>query len=192
MVQDVKPLPIEQRRGFVFTGRLVTLKRVDRLIQIYAQLPETIRKDNPFYIVGDGYCRESLEQQVLELGLSNQVIFMGNRPNSEMMNIVSSKRILLMASTTEGFPTSIAEAYSVGIPAVSTAVGSVATVVENNVNGYYVSKDFEDKDYLKCIRTILDDYPRFANAALESAKLFDAEKVTKGLIKDFYQILNKQ
>ena len=192
LIQDVKPLPIEQRKGFVFTGRLVTLKRVDRLIQIYSQLPEPIRKENPFYIVGDGYCREALEQQVTRLGLTNQVIFMGNKPNNEMMDIVSSKRVLLMASTTEGFPTSIAEAFSVGVPAISTAVGSVTSVVENNVNGFYVPKEFDDREYIEYLKTILDNYPRFVDATLESVKLFCAEKVTKGVINDFYQILNNQ
>ena len=189
LIQNVKPLPIEQRKGFVFTGRLVNLKRVDRLIDIYSKLPDNIRNDNPFYIVGDGYCRTQLEEQTVRLGLRNQVIFMGSRPNNEMMEIVNSKRILLMASTTEGFPTSIAEAFSVGVPAISTNVGSVATVVENNKNGFYVEKEFEDADYIRHITTILEDYPRFAQAALDTAKLFNAEHVTKGVIADIESML---
>lgn len=191
LIQDVKPVPIEERKGFVFTGRLVSLKRVDRLIGIYSKLPALIRKDNPFYIIGDGYCQTALEQQVKDLGLTGQVIFMGNLPNTEIMKVVSTKRILLMASTTEGFPTSIAESFSVGVPAVSTAVGSVASVVENNVNGFYVPKDFDDSDYIQCIETILDNYPRFVNSALECSKLFDAERVTKSVIADIYNLLNE-
>lgn len=190
LIQDVKPVPIEERRGFVFTGRLVTLKRVDRLIGIYSILPALVRKDNPFYIIGDGYCQTALEQQVKDLGLTGQVIFMGSLPNTEIMKVVSTKRILLMASTTEGFPTSIAEAFSVGVPAISTAVGSVASVVENNMNGFFVPKDFNDSDYIKCIETILDNYPRFVNSALECSKLFNAERVTKGVIADIHNLLN--
>ena len=189
LIQDVKPLPTENRKGFVFTGRLVNLKRVDRLIKIYAKLPETVRVENPFYIVGDGYCREELETLVESLDMKNQVIFMGAKPNNEMMSIVSSKRILLMASTTEGFPTSIAEAFSVGVPAISTAVGSVATVVENDVNGFFVSKEFDDNEYINHIITILDDYTRFANGALKTAELFNAERVTKGVIDDINNLL---
>lgn len=189
LIQDVMPVAIEHRKGFVFTGRLVPLKQVDRLIKIYAQLPESIRKENPFYIVGDGYCREDLESLVVSLDLKEYVIFLGARPNTEMMNIVSTKRILLMASTTEGFPTSIAEAFSVGVPVVSTAVGSVTTVVENDVNGFYVLKDFNDKEYICHIITILDNYERFAKGALDSAKLFNAERVTKSVIEDINCLL---
>lgn len=189
LIQNVKAVPIEQRKGFVFTGRLVTLKRVDRLINIYAKLPELIRKENPFYIIGDGYCRESLELMVESNNLSGQVIFLGNIPNNLIMKEVSTKRILLMASTTEGFPTSIAEAFSVGVPAISTAVGSVTTVVENGVNGYYVTKDFDDADYVTCIKKVLADYPHFVQGALDRAILFNAERVTKGVIDDLNKMI---
>lgn len=189
LMQDVKPLPTEKRKGFVFTGRLVALKRVDRLIQIYAKLPETMRKDNPFYIIGDGYCRESLELLVESQNLVGQVIFLGNMSNDRILKEVSTKRLLLMASTTEGFPTSIAEAFSVGVPAVSTAVGSVATVLINNVNGFYVTKDFDDNEYVDCIEAVIKEYPRFADAALNSSKCFNAEQVTKGVIADIEELM---
>lgn len=189
LMQDVEPVPIDQRKGFVFTGRLVALKRVERLIGIYAKLPDSIRKDNPFYIIGDGYCRNALELMVESYKLSDQVLFLGNMPNEHIMKEVSTKKLLLMASTTEGFPTSIAEAFSVGVPAISTAVGSVATVVKNGVNGYYLHKDFDDMDYVKCIENVLVDYPHFVQGALESAKLFNAERVTRGVIEDIHTMM---
>ena len=180
----MKPVPIEQRKGFVFTGRLVNLKRVDRIIGIYSRLSREIRQENALYIVGDGYCRNQLEDQVKFLKLDSQVIFMGNQPNEDIMKIVSTKKILLMASTTEGFPTSVAEAFSVGVPVVTTDVGSVSSVVVNNDNGFCITKDFEDSEYLKCIEAVLNDYARFADSAFDNARLFNAESVTKGIIED--------
>lgn len=192
LIQDVEPVPIEKRKGFIFTGRLVNLKRVNRIIDIYSKLPKAIQDENPLYIAGDGYCQEALEKQAKDLELTDKVVFLGRVPNTEIMKIVASKRILLMASTTEGFPTSIAEAFSLGIPAVSTNVGSVASVVENNVNGFYVPKDFDDNEYIKCVETILNEYIRFSNGALKCAELFNAERVTKGVIMDINEILDKQ
>lgn len=192
LIQDVKPLPIDQRKGFIFTGRLVNLKRVNRIIDIYSKLPKDIQDKNPLYIAGDGYCREALEQQAKELGLTDKVFFLGSVPNTDIMKTVASKRLLLMASTTEGFPTSIAEAFSLGVPAVSTNVGSVASVVENDVNGFYVGKEFDDDEYVKCIMTILNDYGRFSEGALKCAELFNAERVTKGVIADINEQLDRQ
>lgn len=123
------------------------------------------------------------------LGVETNVIFMGNMPNDRIMKEVSTKRLLLMASTTEGFPTSIAEAFSVGVPVVTTAVGSVATVVENGVNGCYLSKDFDDMEYVKCIENVFADYPHYVKGALESAQLFNAERVTKGVIDDIHTMI---
>jgi glycosyltransferase involved in cell wall biosynthesis len=192
LIQDVKPLPIDQRKGFIFTGRLVDLKRVDRLIGIYSQLSDTIRNEHKFFIVGDGYCREALENQVKKLGLVDQVVFLGSLPNTEMMKVISDKRIVLMASTTEGFPTTIAEGFSVGLPAISTAVGSVTSVLKDDVNGFTLPKDFDDNDYVKYIEIILHNYERFSNAAFESAKLFNAETVTHGVIADMLELLKKK
>ncbi len=192
LIQDVKPIPIKQRKGFVFTGRLVDLKRVDRLINIYVKLPENIKMDNPLYIVGDGSCRDKLQQQAIDLGVKDQVIFLGSLPNSEMMKTVADKRLLLMASTTEGFPTSIAEAFSVAVPAISTAVGSVASVMKDNVNGFMLPKEFDDNVYVEYIKNILSDYERFSKAAYETSKLFNAENVTKEVVKDLLELIENK
>ena len=188
--QNVTPLPLEQRKGFVFPGRLISLKRVNRLIDIYSKLPENIRESNPFYIIGDGDCRESLENQVKSLGLEKQVIFKGSMPNDKIMEEVSSKKMVLMASTTEGFPTSIAEGFSVGLPAISTNVGSIPDVVKNDVNGFYLPKDFDDREYVKLIEKVFNDYPRFSEAALENSKVFNAERVTQGIIDDIHRMID--
>lgn len=76
-----------------------------------------------------------------------------------------------------------------GLPAISTAVGSVESVLKNNVNGFTLPKDFDDNEYVKYIEIILNDYERFSVAALESAKLFNAERVTNGVIADMMELL---
>lgn len=191
--QDVMPLPIEKRRGFIFAGRLEAMKNVDRLIRIYGMLPEEVRRDNPFYIAGFGTQEESLRLEVRELGLENQVIFLGKVDNTKMLETDADKRILLMASSTEGMPTAIAEAFSVGVPVVSTAVGDIPSVVkspssnfspegEGEYNGRLFPLDFKDEEYVAAIMDILNDYERYARAAYSQARLFNREVITKGVI----------
>lgn len=218
--QDVKPLPIEKRKGFIFAGRLESMKNVDRLIRIYGMLPEDVRRENPFYIAGFGTQEESLHKLAEEMGLSatqheltrinhelsintlksedsndksdcnmGRVVFLGKVDNTKMLETDADKRILLMASSTEGMPTAIAEAFSVGVPVISTAVGDIPSVVKDGVHGRLFSLDFKDEEYVAAIMDVLNNYERYSNAAYSQAKLFNREIITKGVIRDINELI---
>ena len=187
--QNVAPLPISERKGFVFAGRLEIVKRVDLLIEIYSQLPKPIQEQNPFYIIGYGTLESSLRRLVSEKGLEDRVIFVGKVENSLMMKTVADKKIMLMASITEGFPTAIAEAFSVGLPVVTTAVGDISSIVKDGVNGRLLQADFDINDYINSINSVLDDYTHFSDEAFETSSVFNSEIITKGVVKDIDSIL---
>lgn len=216
--QNVKPQDIDKRSGFVFAGRLESMKNVDRLINIYSKLPDDVKAANPFYIAGYGTQEKALKEEVRrieglgmleegekvrrlerleglerldglgESGAAGRVVFLGKVDNTKMLETDADKKILLMASSTEGMPTAIAEAFSVGLPVVSTAVGDIPTVVKNGVNGYLLPLDFKDEDYIDAIVKIMNNYESFAKAAYESSVLFNREKITRGVIDDITEI----
>lgn len=194
--QDVKPLPVKERKGFIFSGRLETMKNVDRLIRIYAKLPKEVRQENPFYIAGYGTQEASLHFLVRKMEDSmniekGQVLFLGNVDNKKMMETDACKKILLMASSTEGMPTAIAEAFSVGVPVVSTAVGDIPKVVVNGKNGELLPVEFEDEDYIAALMKVLDNYEMYGKNAYEASKPFNRETITRMVIRDIYDYLQK-
>lgn len=191
--QDVKPLPISERAGFVFAGRLEAMKNVDRLIEIYAKLPAGVKKSNPFYIIGYGTKEEEWKKKAENMNaaiLPGKVIFLGQVNNTEMMKTEADKKVLLMASSTEGMPTAIAEAFSVGLPVVSSAVGDIPSVVKTGKNGYLLPLDYKDEDYVKCIVDVLDNYDIMSQSAYESSSVFDRKRITENVIEDIKTILN--
>lgn len=196
LCQNVKPLPVAERRGFLFAGRLESMKNVDRLIRIYAQLPQKIKSENPFFIAGYGSQEENLRKLVDELGLTSnengKVVFLGKIDNTKMMETDADKKVLLMASSTEGMPTAIAEAFSVGLPVVSTAVGDIPSVVKDGVNGFLFPVDFKDEEYIDAIMKVLDNYDELAKNAYEASKPFNREVISEGVIEDIHNLLNKK
>lgn len=188
--QDVKPVAYDRRKGFIFAGRLESMKNVDRLITIYSKLPESVRENNPFYIAGYGTQKAALKRQVQEMRLTDQIIFLGKVDNTQMLKTDSDKRILIMASSTEGMPTAIAEAFSVGVPVISTSVGDIPSVVKDGENGFLLQLNFKDEDYIDAINKVLCDYDRFAESAYKSSYIFNDEKITKGVIDDINTLLN--
>ena len=181
---NVIPTPYNTRAGFIFAGRLEAGKNIGRLISIYSKIPEPIKNKHHFYIAGTGSQEENLKNLVSSMGLDEYIHFLGNLPNEELIKVDSTKKILLMASSQEGLPTAIAEAFSVGVPVISTNPGDIGLVLKNDYNGFIFPLDFKDKDYIAAMEKVLGDYDRFAQAALESARVFDAERITKGVIED--------
>lgn len=191
ILHSVKPIPTDQRKGFIFAGRLEKGKNIDRILKIYSLLPEQLRNEHHFYIAGYGSQEENLKALTEQMGLSSWVHFLGGMSNIRLIEEDARHKILLMASDKEGLPNAIAEAFSVGIPVVSTAAGDIARVLKNDYNGFIFPLDFNDKDYEKAIINVLADYERLSKNALDSAKVFDAATVTKGLIDDINQKIGK-
>ena len=87
-------------------------------------------------------------------------------PQSEIQEILSSFDIFIQASVpnSEGIPTAILEAISCGLPIVSSDVGSISEVVENNNNGILVnSMDFSSM--AEAIITLINDPEKLESMA---------------------------
>jgi glycosyltransferase involved in cell wall biosynthesis len=181
----------DSRRGFIFSGRLEKIKNIDRIIRIYSKLSKNIQEDNPLFIAGMGTQETLLKGLAASLELHGKIIFTGNLNNDDLIEADSTKRILLMASSQEGFPMAIAEALSVGVPVISTETGDIARFLKNNENGFLLPLTFDDADYKVCIETILNDYNRFSRNALSSSSVFKADQVARALIQDINKSISK-
>lgn len=192
ILHTVKPVSIDQRKGFIFAGRLEAGKNIDRIIRMYAMLPANLQADHPLDIAGYGTQEDNLKKLVMDMGMQDKVHFQGGMPNVKLIEEDAKHKVLLMASDKEGLPNAIAEAFSVGVPVISTAAGDIARVLKNDYNGYIFPLDFKDADYVAAMKKALNDYERLSANALESAKIFDASVVTAGLIKDINEIIKSK
>lgn len=187
---NIKPKPISDRKGFIYSGRLEAIKNIDRLIVIYSELPQQIREENPFDIAGVGTQEGKLRDLVRRLGLDNHVRFLGSLPNEGLIEADSQHRLLLMASSQEGLPMAIVEALSVEVPVVTTDVGDIARAIQDGVNGHLLPLSFTNSQYVNSIVNILENYEVFSMNAGNSAKIFSAESVAESLSKDMMNVLS--
>ena len=74
--------------------------------------------DSQFWIVGQGEDQEKLETQVEKNGLSDSVIFMGQR--NDVNDLLTAMDILLFPSRWEGLSVAAIEAQSTGIPILAS------------------------------------------------------------------------
>ena len=109
-----------------FAGRLVPIKRVDRLLRAVS-LARAEGARVRLAIVGDGGMRSGLEDLARDLGILKRVHFLGYR--RDLARIAAATDVAVVSSENEGTPVSLIEAAAAGCPAIATEVGGVAEVV---------------------------------------------------------------
>lgn len=123
-------------------GRLNSEKGHEVLLKALAKLKGTF----PYLslkIAGDGPLRSSLQKQTEEMGLKDQVVFMGFQ--EDMKAFLSGIDIFVLSSHYEGFGLVLVEAMAAGLPVVATDVGGVSEVIVDGKTGIVVPPGQEDE-----------------------------------------------
>ena len=89
-------------------------------------------------VIGDGPERAALEASCAQAGMKNAVCFLGKVPNSEVYRALAEADFLVSASDGEPYGRGIAEAMSVGTPAVCHRSGGPADFIHDGQNGLLV------------------------------------------------------
>ncbi|OYU47118.1 MAG: glycosyl transferase [Rhizobiales bacterium PAR1] len=113
----------ENRKLIGLVGRLEHVKGQDVLIDALGRLDRTTH----LVLAGDGSTRATLAAQVLALGLSERVHFMGSI--SEPEALYPAFDVFCLPSRAEGFPRTLIEAQACDIPVVACDVGGAKEAV---------------------------------------------------------------
>jgi glycosyltransferase involved in cell wall biosynthesis len=128
--------------ALVILGRLVPVKNHSLFLQALRQVMELRKQPVRAFVVGDGELRAALEAQARELGFSvavsaddapADITFTSWIRDAE--RVLAGADIVCLSSWNEGTPVSLIEAQAAGKPVVSTRVGGVENVVDENVTG---------------------------------------------------------
>lgn len=91
-------------------------------------------------VVGGGSEEAALRKLAVELSLAN-IEFTGRIEQSEMPRIYDRADVYLNSSIVDNMPLSIIEAFSCGLPVVSTGAGGIPYIVENGETGLLINKN---------------------------------------------------
>lgn len=123
--------------NFIFVGRFDFQKGYDLLIEA---IKNTNKLNAKFTIVGDFVHDESYEN--LEL---DNVFFTGWIGRDELLSYYYDSDFLLMPSRWEGLPMVALEAFSTGLPILSSNCSGIDELVEDDFNGYkFKNEDVND------------------------------------------------
>ena len=131
-------------------SNLIPLKQVDRIIEGLALLPATVHVTWDMF--GDGRERKKLEELAEEKFQNCPHIrwtFHGFVPNAvlaEAYRKVNPNLFITTSSTEGGAPVSIQEAFSMGIPAIGTAIGGIPDLILDGKTGFLLPEQASPED----------------------------------------------
>ena len=112
-----------------FIGRLTAIKRPDRFINMARELLLS-RSDVEFLVVGDGPLGNEVRSSAARMSAIHCVGW-----RRDIAPVIAALDVLVMCSDNEGIPLTLIEAAQRGIPVVTTDVGSVRDIVDNDRTG---------------------------------------------------------
>jgi L-malate glycosyltransferase len=113
---------------------------IEHLVRAFALLVRKYegRKRLRLEIAGEGSLRKSLERLAGDLGVKNQVSFLGHIAHSEVPQLLNTFSVFCALSLSESFGVAILEASACQLPVVVTNIGGLPEVVRNNRTGYII------------------------------------------------------
>jgi glycosyltransferase involved in cell wall biosynthesis len=153
-MERFKPVFLPKKYDIIFVGRLAPAKRIDTLLKAVKKVKE-IRSDLKVGIVGDGPLRNSLEDLTNQLGIKENVEFIGFKNNTEFY--YNSSRIFMLTSYYEGLPMAMVEAMACGIPCVVSSVGDVTDVAIDGFNAIVIDNPYDADSFADAIIKLLKD-----------------------------------
>lgn len=157
------------RRYFLFTGRLVREKGVFELLSAYAKLPELMRQQVGLVFVGDGACRQQLEQQAASIS-PGMIKIAGFAQREQLAIYYGLAETLVLPTYTDTWGLVVNEAMACGLPVIlSQAAGCAPELVKENWNGLLVQPR-DVASLALAMRSLADQPDRCAMMGANSAE----------------------
>ncbi|TFG65537.1 MAG: N-acetyl-alpha-D-glucosaminyl L-malate synthase BshA [Gemmatimonadales bacterium] len=161
------------------------VKRIGDVVRIYARIRE--RLPARLVLVGDGPERNTAMELAEELGVAEDVCFLGKLET--VAELLACADLLLLPSEQESFGLVALEAMSSGTPVIGTEGSGLSEVVEHGRTGFLHPVGEVEAMAQSGVRLLEDPalWREFSNAARDRAvSTFSADRIVP-LYEDFYE-----
>lgn len=186
-----KRLAPNGERLVIHVSNFRKVKNLPVVVEVFSEVRKEIQAR--LVLVGDGPELEAVERQVAQLGIRDDVIFMGDR--EFIADILPVGDVFLLPSKHESFGLAALEAMSCGVPVVGSDVGGLHEVIVDGVTGFMC--DPQDIGYMKTLVLRLlrnEDFRRSIGekARARAVQNFSRERVVNEYLDMYHRVLEGQ
>lgn len=149
----VKPNFVEKREKterilddyFVYIGRLDDIKGINFLVEAWKEIDKNI----DLYVIGTGPEEENVKRFIKENNIEN-IKLLGFMKREDAFEIIQKSRSIIVPSKWyEGFPMTIVESFSLGVPVIGSKIGNIESIIFDKIDGRLF--EMNNKESLKDI-----------------------------------------
>ena len=180
---EYHPVPSTSRDGLVPSGhKLIThisnfreVKRVKDVVRVFARIQRAMPA--VLLMIGDGPERVDAEREAAELGVQNQVRFLGRL--DQVADLLQATDLFLLPSQSESFGLAALEAMACGSPVVASRAGGLPELIDDGVNGILEPVGSVEAMGRRAVDLLLSRaaHRAMADAAVARAQTFSAERM---------------
>lgn len=167
-----------------YTGRIAKVKRLDILLKAFSEAKSTYPNIR-LLLAGDGALRPELEAQARQLGVENEVQWLGF--TSDIPGFLAALDIYLQTSVNEGLSLSILEAMAAEKPVIATRVGSADEIIRDGQTGILISPG-SIRAASQSLLALLDDPERRNQLAKNAREYVSAEYAIQHMVNGYEKI----
>ena len=191
----IPDLSVEKENIILSIGRIQEQKGQLQTIEFLNNFKK-IQNDFKCYFIGgpsgkhgNEYLQE-LQQTIKDFNLDKHVEFLGDLPQTEIIELLKKAKLLIHTSKFETFGLVAIEANAMGVPVLTTNNGSLMEIIENNKNGY-LSENLIDSNVNNFVNNLFNNVARHEEihlSCIEKSKKYDWMK-TANELESLYQKL---
>jgi L-malate glycosyltransferase len=170
-----KAIAPNNEKILVHTSNFRKVKRIGDIVKVFALIKDKI--PSKLLLIGDGPERMNIELMAREMGVCENITFLGKQEQIE--EILSVCDLFFLTSETESFGLAALEAMACEVPVISSNSGGIPEVNEHGVTGF-MSEVGDVEDMAKNTLKILSDdhvLKTFKANALKRAQEFHIDKI---------------
>jgi N-acetyl-alpha-D-glucosaminyl L-malate synthase BshA len=151
------------------------VKRVKDVVRVFTRIQRAMPAT--LVMIGDGPERVDAENEARELGVAQDVKFLGRLDT--VASLLQASDLFILPSQTESFGLAALEAMACGSPVVATRAGGLPEVVDDGVNGILEpvgSVEAMGRRAVELLRSA-ERHEAMGQAAIAKARSFSADRV---------------
>lgn len=141
--------------SFVCTRNFEAYYDIETLVKAFNLVRKELSRTS-LTLIGEGNLKQGILDYVEEKGLSGCVFFSGKVNPEDMPAHLEKHDIYVNSSVVDNYPISLLEAFSSGLPVVSTAAGGIPDMVEHGKTGILVPNKDHKTLAKEMIRVAMD------------------------------------
>jgi glycosyltransferase involved in cell wall biosynthesis len=157
------------------------------LIYLVEAINLILDSDIKFVLIGDGQQRAEIENLIHKYKLEEKLLLTGTIP--EAYKYLKAFDVFVLPSIKEGFPWTLLEAMTAGVPVIATKVGAVPEVIENNHNGLLI-EPANSEELAKAIKNLLKNKDLREKIVKEAKKTVEEKFNLKEMVKKYENLLS--